>query len=222
MQEFARKPVPKRPGFLVMLGPGSIWMALAQGSGELIWWPYIIAKYGLAFLFLLLPACLLQFPLSFEIGRYTILTEEGIFRGFFRLNRWYGAGLWLLFTISFFWFGAFATAGGTAIARLTNFPADWQPRSQTLFWAQGSIVLFTLALLYAKTAYLLIEWVMKFVAGISIIGMVVACSHPQVSSHLGEFLSGLFWIDLQKLRQFEAADAEQLLTAISFAGLGGF
>ena len=35
-----------------MLGPGIVWMALAQGSGELIWWPYIIAKYGLGFLFL--------------------------------------------------------------------------------------------------------------------------------------------------------------------------
>jgi hypothetical protein len=30
---------------LAALGPGVIFMALAQGSGELIWWPYIIAKY---------------------------------------------------------------------------------------------------------------------------------------------------------------------------------
>ena len=34
------------------LGSGVIFMALAQDSGELIWWPYIIAKYGLSFLFL--------------------------------------------------------------------------------------------------------------------------------------------------------------------------
>ena len=72
---------------LKALGPGVIFMALAQGSGELIWWPYIIAKYGLSFLFLLLPACLLQFPVTYEIGRYTVLTGESIFQGFIRLHR---------------------------------------------------------------------------------------------------------------------------------------
>ena len=45
-------------------------MALAQGSGELIWWPYIVAKYGLTFLCLLIPACLLQYPLNVEIGSH--------------------------------------------------------------------------------------------------------------------------------------------------------
>lgn len=49
---FARKPLAARPGFWALLGPGLIWMAMAQGSGELIWWPYIIAKYGLAVAFL--------------------------------------------------------------------------------------------------------------------------------------------------------------------------
>ncbi|MFP6656628.1 MAG: Nramp family divalent metal transporter, partial [Pirellulales bacterium] len=104
--------MPARPAIWMFIGPGIVWMALAQGSGELIWWPYIIAKYGLAFLFILIPACLLQFPLTFEIARYTVLTGEGVFRGFFRLNRAYGFLLWLMFTVSFLWFGAFVTAGG--------------------------------------------------------------------------------------------------------------
>ena len=64
-------PMPPRPPLLAALGPGVIWLALAQGSGELIWWPYIVAKYGLGFLCLLVPACLLQWPLNVEIGRYT-------------------------------------------------------------------------------------------------------------------------------------------------------
>jgi len=46
--------LPPFPGMIATLGPGVIFMALAQGSGELIWWPYIIAKYGLTFLFLLI------------------------------------------------------------------------------------------------------------------------------------------------------------------------
>ncbi|MBI5379827.1 MAG: hypothetical protein HZA23_06690 [Nitrospirae bacterium] len=61
---FGRKPIPRFPEWWAALGPGVVWMALAQGSGELIWWPFIIAKYGLAFLFLLIPACLLRYPLT--------------------------------------------------------------------------------------------------------------------------------------------------------------
>ena len=234
-----RRSLPAVPGFWRLLGPGLVWMALAQGSGELIWWPYTIAKYGLAFLFLLIPACLLQFPLTFEIGRYTLLTGEGIFRGFFRLHRGLGIGLWILFTISFFWFGAFASAGGTAIAHLTNFPNDscwtpagwspteteptwWTRHAQTLFWAQLSIIIFTVAILAARTVYKLIENVMKVVAIVALVGMVVACFHPQVRNHLGEFLTGLVVPDVRQMETFDTADTSKLLTAITFAGLGGF
>ena len=80
--------LPRFPGWAAALGPGIVWMALAQGSGELIWWPYIVAKYGLTFLCLLIPACLLQFPINYAIGSYTLLTGETIFQGFVRLNRW--------------------------------------------------------------------------------------------------------------------------------------
>ncbi|MGH8524397.1 MAG: Nramp family divalent metal transporter, partial [Gammaproteobacteria bacterium] len=117
---YGRRPLPPFPGWWAALGPGVVWMALAQGSGELIWWPYIIAKYGLTFLWVLIPACLLQYPLNIEIGRYTLLTGESIFHGFIRLHRGLGIFLWLLMTLSFLWFGAFASAGGTAIAALVD------------------------------------------------------------------------------------------------------
>ena len=222
MEELARRPLPSRPPLVALVGPGLVWMALAQGSGELIWWPYIVAKYGLGFLFLLVPACLLQYPVTFEIARYTVLTGEGIFRGFFRLHRGFGVLLWILFTLSFLWFGAFASAGGTAIAALTHFPAGWTPRAQTLLWAQGSIVLFTVALLWARAAYRLIEWVMKIVAVVSLVGMLLACFHPAVRASLGQFLVGLVVPDLDAMHSFDRKDASRLLTAISFAGLGGF
>ena len=237
--DLPRKSLPRVPPYLALLGPGLVWMALAQGSGELIWWPYVVAKYGLAFMFLLIPACLLQFPLTFEIGRYTLLTGEGVFKGFFRLNRGFGIFLWVLFSLSFLWFGAFTSAGGTAIAALTGFPHDgiwapasfvptddrpewWTARHQTLFWAQTSIVVFTLAILWVKTVYRLIEWVMKIVAIVSLVGVVAACCHPTVRSAIGEFLGGLVTIDVSAMRQFDLADASKLLTAITFAGLGGF
>jgi hypothetical protein len=51
-RSFHKFTLPHFPGLWVALGPGIIWMAFAQGSGELIWWPYLIAKYGLFFLWL--------------------------------------------------------------------------------------------------------------------------------------------------------------------------
>jgi hypothetical protein len=125
--------MPPRPALIAALGPGVIWLALAQGSGELIWWPYIIAKYGLGFLCLLIPACLLQWPLNVEIGRYTLLTGESIWQGFVRLHRGFALCLWLLMALSFLWFGGFASAGGEAMAALTHFPASLSEGGRKLF-----------------------------------------------------------------------------------------
>ena len=186
-----RKPLPAFPGWWLALGPGIVWMALAQGSGELIWWPYIIAKYGLTFLFLLIPACLLQYPLNVEIGRYTLLTGESIFHGFIRLNRAFGIFLWILMSLSFLWFGAFASAGGTALAALTDFPSGWSVRGQTLFWGYASIAVFVSAIVLSGVVYTLIERVMKWVAVTTMAGLLWACLQPEVLAVAPEFFNGL-------------------------------
>jgi len=196
-------------------------MALAQGSGELIWWPYLIAKYGLTFLCLLIPACLLQFPVNYAIGSYTLLTGETIFQGFIRLNRGVAFVLWVLMGLSFLWFGSFASAGGTALAALTHFPAGWSERAQTLFWAYSSIAIFFTALVCSRIIYTVIERFMEVVAVVTLIGLTVACSHPAVVSVLPQFLQGLC-VPPPPTRPWDPVDATKLLTAITFAGLGGF
>jgi hypothetical protein len=218
----AKKSLPKFPGWWLALGPGVVWMALAQGSGELIWWPYIIAKYGLTFLFLLIPACLLQYPLTVEIGRYTLLTGESIFHGFVRLNRGLGIFLWILMSVSFLWFGAFASAGGTAMAALTDMPEGWSPRDQSLFWGYLSIAVFLIAILLSKVVYVLVEVFMKLVALVTVIGLVWACSNDEVIGVLPDFLKGLLGPVGPMPQPWDDNDATKLLTAITFAGLGGF
>lgn len=207
---------------MAALGPGVVFMALAQGSGELIWWPYIIAKYGLTFLFLLLPACLLQFPIIYEIGRYTALTGESIFQGFFRLNRSFGLFLWILMTLSFLWFGAFAAAGGTSLAALTGIPQGWSQRGQTLFWAYLSMFVFLSAILLSRVIYRMVEGFMLGVAVLTVVGLVWASLHPDALRALPAFVQGLFIPQWPMPRPWERADATKLLTAITFAGLGGF
>ncbi len=199
-----------------------VWMALAQGSGELIWWPYMIAKYGLTFLALLIPACLLQYPISREIGRYTLLTGESIFQGFFRLSKNFGIFLWILMTLSFLWFGAFASAGGTALAELTHFPNGWSTKSQTLFWGYSTIILFAVSVFLSRHIYKFIENFMKVVAVITVFGLLWACSESQVLRTLPSFAQGLIQIPTALPANWQAEDASKLLTAITFAGLGGF
>jgi hypothetical protein len=222
LENLQRRAVPNFPGWLAALGPGVVWMALAQGSGELIWWPYMVAKYGLGFIWLLAPACLLQYPLNLEIGRYTLLTGESIFHGFIRLHRGFGIFLWLLMSVSFFWFGAFASAGGTAMAELTHWPHGWSQRGQTLFWGYASIAVFVSAILASGVIYLFIERFMKLVAVVTVVGLLSACMQTEVLAALPAFMAGL--VDpLQTLpRPWENSDASKLLTAITFAGLGGF
>ncbi|WP_367156144.1 Nramp family divalent metal transporter [Methylomonas sp. HYX-M1] len=225
MSDFAQlpqKPVPRFPGWWAALGPGVVWMALAQGSGELIWWPYMIAKYGLTFLWLLMPACLLQYPLNLEIGRYTLLTGESIFHGFIRLHRGFGIFLWILMSVSFLWFGAFASAGGTAMAELTHWPNGWSQREQSLFWGYASIAVFIGAILASGVVYTLIERFMKLVALVTVIGLISACMQEDVVATLPEFVRGLLGPTAAMPRPWQASDASKLLTAITFAGLGGF
>ena len=219
---YKKAPLPPLPGMLQALGPGIIFMALAQGSGELIFWPYTIAKYGLAFLFLLLPACLLQFPIIYEIGRYTLVTGESIFQGFIRLNRYFAFCLWILMTLSFLWFGAFAAAGGTSLAALTNLPAGWSRPQQTLFWGYLSMAVFLIAILLSKVIYRLIEVFMWGVALFTLLGLLWASANAEVLNALPSFMRGLIVPQWPMPRAWEPADATKLLTAITFAGLGGF
>jgi len=217
-----RQAMPRFPGWWAALGPGIVWMALAQGSGELIWWPYMVAKYGLTFLWLLAPACLLQYPLNLEIGRYTLLTGESIFRGFIRLHQGFGIFLWLLMSVSFLWFGAFASAGGTAMAELTHFPEGWTQRGQSLFWGYASIAIFLIAILASGVVYTLIERFMKIVAVVTVAGLLFACTQSDVTTALPGFVRGLFGSTAAMPRPWDNHDASKLLTAITFAGLGGF
>ncbi|MBI3317819.1 MAG: Nramp family divalent metal transporter, partial [Candidatus Omnitrophica bacterium] len=210
------------PGWWAALGPGVVWLALAQGSGELIWWPYLVSKYGLYFLFLLIPACLLQLPLNFHIGNYTLATGESIFQGFIRLNRVFAFGLWILMSVSFAWFGAYASAGGTALAALTGFPAGWSTRGQTLFWAYATMALFLGALLVGRVVYRVVERFMWGVAVITFAGLVFACVHPSVVEVVPDFLKGLVSFRRSLPASWDPSDSTKLLTAITFAGLGGF
>jgi Mn2+/Fe2+ NRAMP family transporter len=109
------------------------------------------------------------------------------------------------------------------MADLTGFPADWTPEHRRWFWGYAFIALFIVALLLSRVMYAMIEKVMMVVSLVTIIGLGAACMHPTVRATAGEFFSGLLWPRWPEGRVWDGrADATKMLTAITFAGLGGF
>lgn len=215
--DFERDEIPKFPGLLRAIGPGIVWLALAQGSGELIWWPYFIAKYGTAVLPLLLPSAIAQIPLTYHIGKYSMITGESIWRGLARLSKKLTILLWILMNVSFFWFGSFVVAGGTAISELI--PLGISRELGSKLWGYVLIALMFITLLRSRRTYGVIEKFMWFVAVGTFLGLMVSCLHPDVMDDLGRFAQGFLQLNLKVI---ERDDYEELITAITFMGLGGF
>lgn len=223
MQDLKQAKIPTVPPLLALVGPAFIWASVAQGSGELIWWPYFAAKYGTALIGFILPASFLQFFVNQEVARYTALTGEGIWSGFKRVNRFYSTFLFLLAFISFLWFGGYASAGGTALYSLTAFPIGVSEKVGSLFWAYLTIITFSLGLFFSKVVYQLIEKVMKLVIGVTLIGLLITLFQPEIFRQFGQFLKVIFNpFSIRFPLNWDPGDTPNLLTAIAYAGMGGF
>jgi len=221
--ELKIKSVPQTPPIWTLLGPAFIWASVAQGSGELIWWPYFAAKYGVALIGIILPASFFQIFVNQEISRYTALTGEGIWSGFKRAGKLYSLFLFLLAFICFLWFGGYASAGGTALHSLTSFPSGVDERIGSLFWAYLTIFIFSLGLIFSKVVYQLIELVMKVVIGVTVFGLLMTVLQPEVLVYLPIFLrSYLNPLSFHFPLNWDPSDAANLVTAIAYAGMGGF
>ncbi len=211
-------------GVLAYMGPGILFAALAQGSGELIWWPYLTAKYGAAFLGLLIPASLLQYWYNLEICRYVAVTGETPMTGFTRMSRLYAWVFWIGVFIENAWFGAYASAGGTALASLTGFPSGWEPRGQSLFWGYLTIAIYLVVLVFGSVAYTWVERISMGVVVITMVGIVFAVFQQKVLAVTGDFFSALIpnYTPLSQVPKWDDKDLNTLVTSIAFAGAGGF
>jgi len=95
-------PRPKGLGWFSAIGPGVIALGVSIGSGEFLLGPAAFVKYGLALLWVVGVAALLQTLLNVELMRYTMATGEPIFTGFMRTRphatfwAWFYAALYFL------------------------------------------------------------------------------------------------------------------------------
>src|SRR3989338_11622927 len=91
--------LPQPPKFSKLLGPSFVLLGLGLGSGELILWPYLSAKYGLGLVWGMVIGITFQFFINMEIERYTLATGESVFVG---LSRKFGSLSPLWFILSTF------------------------------------------------------------------------------------------------------------------------
>jgi hypothetical protein len=79
-----------------------------------------------------------------------------------------------------------------------------------------------MAILLSRVVYRLIEMFMWFVALFTLVGLIWASANAEVIRSVPDFMSGLVIPEWPRSRPWDRADATKLLTAVTFAGLGGF
>src|SRR6187402_3080811 len=82
--ELPAPPKPRGLGWFSAIGPGVIALGVSIGSGEFLLGPAAFVKYGLALLWVVGVAALLQTLLNVELMRYTLATGEPVVTGFMR------------------------------------------------------------------------------------------------------------------------------------------
>ena len=104
------EPVP----FRKVMGASVIILATALGSGELIFWPYIVTTAGIGILWLAALGFTVQYFLNMEIERYTLATGETAVTGFTRFWKPWGI-IFILGAILPNLFPGWVTSSATAI-----------------------------------------------------------------------------------------------------------
>lgn len=221
MDKLRRMDFPKAPSAFALLGPGVILASFNLGSGEVIWWPYLVAKYGLAFVYLMIPFGLMQWWINSELARYTLVTGEPSWAAFRRISRTFSIVYFIMAAVTLSAWGGYASAGGTALAAATNFPPGWDARGQTIFWSYITIVIFYLALVVSPVIYKFLRSFLLICLIIGAGGVIIVSFHPYLWGNWPVFASALITPQPWPAK-FDPADYSILVTSLAFLGLGGF
>lgn len=209
--------LPKREtSFWKMTGPGALMVGVAIGSGELILWPWITAKFGAQMVWAAALGVFLQLWINIEIGRWAIATGESAVTGFSRLSRFASYYFMGILFISAFLPG-WAIATGVAVRRFA-FGEDG-PGANWVWTALVFAVVFAI-LFGPKRVYASVERVVAVLVLVIVGGMVIVAFRVGTFSDAAEMSKGLL-----KVGQVTFDDEFTFLRffgAVVFAGAGGF
>lgn len=208
-----------------LFGPAIILLAFGQATGELVHWPYLTMTYGLFFIFLIIPACLIQYPVFGFLARHTILSGESYFSTLLKVNKLYAVLTWVIFIITSIWIASYTSSGGIALAKLystvTGSPVDL--KNAGIYSALGiNIIFFIILLTLRKRTYPFISNFMQIIALASFV-VVTAIFFITMSKNGFDtkFISALTDWKLSLPSTWSANDSKLVITALIFSGLGG-
>lgn len=221
MDRLKRMDFPIVPSAFALLGPGVLLASFNLGSGEAIWWPYLAAKYGLAFVYLMIPFGLMQWWINTELARYVLVTGEPIWAAFVRISRVFSIVYFIMAAITISTWGGYASAGATALAAITNFPPGWDARGQTLFWAYVTMVIFFAGLVLSPVVYRFLERFLLLCLVIGAGGVIIVAFLPYLWGNWPVFAKALITPQPWPAN-FDPRDYPVLITSLAYLGLGGF
>lgn len=201
--------------FWKLTGPGAILVGLSIGAGELILWPWIMARFGAGMAWAAALSVFVQLWINLEIARWTISTGESPFTGYARI--WRGlVPFFLAVNIGILLLPGWARASGNALRMLffgqeTAGP-DW-------LWTAFTFVFIAALLFGPKTFYAAIERSISVMVIIITVGLIYVFIQTANTETLTEFGRGL--MNIGRIEVAEDFGYISLFSAIVFAGAGG-
>lgn len=203
------KELPDPPGWRHAIGVGIVVVGMAMGTGELIMWPHLVTRYGLAILWFALVGITIQYFINQEVARHTIATGESFFTSSARVLK-YSPLFWLVAAVLLYIWPAWATALGTILSKLFGFGGY-------MMWAWVSLAFVLIITFSGKIAYQVLEKTLKITVPTFFV-LLVAISFRNLNPALiTEALQGLVNFGYVPID----VDWSVLLGAIVFAGAGG-
>ena len=223
---------PLRPGdlpdmeksFWRLMGPGAVMVGLAVGSGELVLWPWITARFGAVMAWAPLLAVFLQVWINLEIGRWTIATGESALGGLARASvkiMYLFMGFLLVLTTLPGWQRLVA-----ATVRFLIFGSDgpWEEGSiwgtDWLWYLPVTIVIWVL-LLGPKRIYDGLEKIVGILVLVIVVGLIVVAVKIGTMQHVKDMASGVVSVP-PVIELAEDFPFLRFFGALVFAGAGGF
>ncbi len=205
----------REESFWKLTGPGTVMMGLAIGSGEMVLWPWITAKFGTEMMWAAALGVFLQLWINIEVGRWAVATGESAFTGFARISRF-----WVFFFMSLLFVGAFLPGMGRAVGtslRILIFGvdgpgADW-------IWTALVYVITLLILFGPKEIYKAVEKVVGFMVVVIVVGMLIVSFSIGTLADLTNMLGGI--LNFGHIRLDEQFTFNRFFGAFVFAGIGG-
>lgn len=201
--------------FWQLAGPGAIMIGLAIGSGEMVLWPWITAKFGTTMMWAAVLGVFLQMWINIEVGRWAVATGESGFTGFARISK-----IWVYFFLTLMLVGAFlpgmARAVGTSLKILlfgVDGPgADWM-------WA-AVVIAITLSILFGpRRIYQTVERSVGLMVVFVILGMLWVAFSVGTFDDVLNMLAGV--ANFGQIELDEDFTFNRFFGAFVFAGIGG-